>query len=89
MPSTGRSSAGVARLRDDPAFYSFENVFDWRFTFRSSPGGEGGGGQILPMGPWLPKNFFSASLAYWRTVATPSAAGAPRPTSSASSSSIR
>ncbi|MGI9591711.1 MAG: DUF1302 family protein, partial [Myxococcota bacterium] len=54
---------GVAQLRDDAAFYTFEPIFDWRFTFRSFPGGDGGNGRTLPMGPWLPKNFFSTSAA--------------------------
>jgi hypothetical protein len=52
---------GIARERDDPAFYALENVIDWRFTTREVKGSVGGGGSTLLMGPWLPKNFFKTA----------------------------
>jgi hypothetical protein len=49
---------GLARKNDDPAFYTFGPVLDWRFTFRETSGPDGGTGTTGLMGPWLPKNFF-------------------------------
>ncbi|MBW2267819.1 MAG: hypothetical protein JRH16_04520 [Deltaproteobacteria bacterium] len=47
---------GLALLRDDPGYYTFQPVLDWRFAHRSFPGAGGGNGTSLPMGPWLPGN---------------------------------
>jgi len=41
---------------DDPANYTFAPVEDYRWTFRSKKGPDGGTGRTWIMGPWLPKN---------------------------------
>jgi hypothetical protein len=42
---------GLARERDDPAFYTVEPLIDLSWTFRAIPGADGGAGQTGLMGP--------------------------------------
>ncbi|MEE2679571.1 MAG: DUF1302 family protein, partial [Myxococcota bacterium] len=58
----GKFFRGLVDERDDPGYYTLLPVYDWRFTFRSFPGPEPNG-EYLPMGPWLPKNFFGTTAA--------------------------
>ncbi len=42
-------------VNDDPANYTFEPVVDYLWALRSKKGPDGGTGQTMIMGPWLPK----------------------------------